>query len=83
MFKLLGDLFLHDPDLAAAWGTWLAVGAAGLALGETYRTRLRTAVSESLRDLTSADIASARDRVGSREVPIKRREREAARRDAL
>jgi hypothetical protein len=65
MLDLLGDLFLQDPNLAAAWGTWLAVVFAGIALTETYRTRMRNAVVSAMQDLTSRDLAASRDRVAA------------------
>ena len=65
MFDLLGTLFHNDPELAAAWGTWVAVVGALLAVTETYRTRLRSAVTDALRDFTGADLAAARDRLGA------------------
>lgn len=64
MFDFLGSIFLGDPSLAAAWGTWLAVILAAIALCETYRTRMRGAVTEALRDVMGPEIEAARDRLG-------------------
>lgn len=64
MFDVLGWIFLGDPSLAAAWGTWLAVVLAAIAFHETLRTRMRGAVTEALRDVMGPEIEAARDRLG-------------------
>jgi len=64
MFDALGSLFLQDPNLAAAWGTWLAVVFAAIAVGFTYRTQSRGAVHQALESFTGPELAAARDRLG-------------------
>lgn len=65
MFDALGSLFLQDPNLAAAWGTWLAVVFAALAVAFTYRTQSRGAVHQALESFTGPELAAARDRLGT------------------